>query len=29
MSFNCENLVNMDIFSLSDPMLALYLKNED
>jgi hypothetical protein len=25
MNFTCENLVNLDIFSLSDPMLVVYI----
>lgn len=28
LSFICENLFNMDIFSLSDPMIVVYLKSE-
>ena len=28
LNFVCENLVNMDLFSLSDPMVVVYLKTE-
>lgn len=28
LSFTCENLINMDLFSLSDPMVVVYIKTD-
>ena len=28
MNFTCENLTNLDLFSLSDPMIVVYIKTE-